>query len=424
MTSWNVFRPHYTKELPWPGMVFGITINSLYYFCCSQFKTTVHLHTPQHVVQNALGSKDIVQAKYACIVCAYGKILTIMFMVLPGIVARIRGLVLAALLACGVTTLCSSLNSVSTIFTLNIYRNFRPAISEMELIIVTRASAVVMGILSLAVVPVVRTSPLLSDYMNNITATFVPPILAVFLCGLFWERASEESAFRALLLGLALALVRLIWRQFFSSEICGEVQKNPAPQILSNFHFLHFSIFVFVLCTAYIAVAGIFSEPINQVHLYRLLYWLRHSRLDRVDQDELDEAFQQMKTTQMEEEEKETRGRTFSHNTLLSDSVDAKQDEVPQAGSEDEAAEEEDAEEAAEDQTAEPVGWMRNLKAKIRCMCCIKEEVEQRMVTNNELRETVKQRADIRESQIQESVLNSHALLLFLVTAVIWGFLA
>ena len=43
----------------------------------------------QLVVQSALGAKDIVQAKYACVMCAYGKILTIIFMVLPGVVARI-----------------------------------------------------------------------------------------------------------------------------------------------------------------------------------------------------------------------------------------------------------------------------------------------------------------------------------------------
>ncbi|RUS85727.1 hypothetical protein EGW08_006521, partial [Elysia chlorotica] len=76
--AWNMFRPHNDLELPWPGMLFGITIDSLWYFCCNQT-----------IVQSALGARNIVQAKYACLLCAYGKILTIVFLVLPGIVARI-----------------------------------------------------------------------------------------------------------------------------------------------------------------------------------------------------------------------------------------------------------------------------------------------------------------------------------------------
>ncbi|GFS15765.1 sodium/glucose cotransporter [Elysia marginata] len=295
--SWNLFRPYFNLELPWPGMVFGITINSLWYFCCDQV-----------IIQSALGARDIVQAKYACIMCAYCKILTIVFLFMPGIVARIRytdfvacadpdicekacgsrqgcsdmafpmlfldvvpkgyrGLVLASLLACGVASLSSSLNSGSTIFTLNVYRNFRPIMTETELLLVTRVSVITIGILSVLVVPIVKASSLLYDYIHSITASFAPPILAVFLCGMLWERASEDSAFRALLLGLGLAAIRQVWSVPYRDERCGDTSDTPAPQILANFHFLHFSIFVFVLCTAYIAVAGVFSEPINEVHV-------------------------------------------------------------------------------------------------------------------------------------------------------------
>ena len=42
--SWNIFRPHYNLELPWPGMIFGITINSLWYFCCDQVTAMLLTH--------------------------------------------------------------------------------------------------------------------------------------------------------------------------------------------------------------------------------------------------------------------------------------------------------------------------------------------------------------------------------------------
>ena len=70
------------------------------------------------------------------------------------------------------------------------------------------------------------------------------------------------------------------------------------------------------------------------------------------------------------------------------------------------------------------VSFLDELVEGMRTVCCIPEEMSSRLVTKNELRETVKQRADIYESPVRESALNMHALLLMLVTAVLWGFLA
>ncbi|KAK3803397.1 hypothetical protein RRG08_019161 [Elysia crispata] len=462
--SWNIFRPHYNLELPWPGMIFGITINSLWYFCCDQA-----------VVQSGLGARDIVQAKYACVLCAYGKILTIIFLILPGIVARIlytdlvacadptvcqricgsthgcsdmafpllfldvvpqgyRGVVLAALLACGVSSLSASLNSGSTIFTLNVYRNFRPIMMETELLVVTRTSVIVIGCLSLMVVPFVKATPLLHDYIQNITSSFAPPILAVFLCGLLWERASEQSAFRALLLGLLLAVIRLVWGLPFSREQCGDKPNRPSPQIIANFHFLHFSIFVFVLCTAYIAVAGVFSEPISEVHMYRLLYWLRHSKLDRVDLDELDEAYQQLIAEQVSEDSEQEPSEPMARAaSITSASVDFQPPaEVASPAAKEPSAEE--AEQSAEGTAPSPAEeveqklWKQRFgqwaTRTIKSLCLIRDDFSVRLVTRNVLRETVKQRADIHESSGRGASLNMHAMLLLLVTAVLWGFLA
>nr|KAI8728490.1 sodium/glucose cotransporter 4-like; partial [Biomphalaria glabrata] len=131
------------------------------------------------IVQSALGASSIVHAKSACIIAGYVKMLTILFLVMPGIVARIfytdevacadpgvcqnvcqskygcttlafpllflqivpqnyRGVVLATVLLCGVTSLTASLNSGGTIFAFNVYKNIRGNVSAMELMIVTK----------------------------------------------------------------------------------------------------------------------------------------------------------------------------------------------------------------------------------------------------------------------------------------------
>ena len=60
----------------------------------------------------------------------------------------------------------------------------------------------------------------------------------------------------------------------------------------------------------------------------------------------------------------------------------------------------------------------------IKSLCLIRDDFSVRLVTRNVLRETVKQRADIHESSGRGASLNMHAMLLLLVTAVLWGFLA
>ncbi|CAL1543907.1 unnamed protein product, partial [Lymnaea stagnalis] len=92
--SWNMFRSYSNTDLPWPGMVFGIMISAIWYFCCDQL-----------IVQFGLGAKNIVHAKWACLLTSYGKILTILFLIFPGIVARI---LYTDIVACADPTVCQN----------------------------------------------------------------------------------------------------------------------------------------------------------------------------------------------------------------------------------------------------------------------------------------------------------------------------
>ncbi|XP_055863231.1 sodium/glucose cotransporter 1-like [Biomphalaria glabrata] len=409
-SSWNIIREYNSNDVPWPGMVFGITISAIWYFCCDQM-----------IVQSALGASSIVHAKSACIIAGYVKMLTILFLVMPGIVARIfytdevacadpgvcqnvcqskygcttlafpllflqivpqnyRGVVLATVLLCGVTSLTASLNSGGTIFAFNVYKNIRGNVSAMELMIVTKLAVMVLAIFSMSALSVIQTTPSVTIYVQEVTSTLAPPIAAVYLCGLFWDRTTEMAAFRSLLLGLCLGLFRLIWHSSLGNVVCGEENQAKVPHILSRFHFLHFGIFLFVICVSYMIISGIFSEPIGLVHLYRLTFWLRYSKLDRVDIDELDKAYDKLL------------------NKRTSETQDSETSSV-----------------------MEPNAFRFPILGNL---CCLETDTASHIITNNELREMVKPNANIGEPERYSKALNLHAILMLLLSALLWGYLS
>ena len=65
------------SDLPWTGVVFGLTISSLWYWCSDQV-----------IVQRALAAKSMVHAKSGCILASFLKLLPLWIMVFPGMAAR------------------------------------------------------------------------------------------------------------------------------------------------------------------------------------------------------------------------------------------------------------------------------------------------------------------------------------------------
>ncbi|XP_068923967.1 sodium/glucose cotransporter 1-like [Petaurus breviceps papuanus] len=76
--SFHLFRDAITGDPPWPGLVFGHTILSLWYWC-----------TDQVIVQRCLSAKNMSHVKAGCILCGYLKILPMFLMVMPGMISRI-----------------------------------------------------------------------------------------------------------------------------------------------------------------------------------------------------------------------------------------------------------------------------------------------------------------------------------------------
>ena len=122
--------------------------------------------------------------------------------------AGFRGLVFAALIAAIVSSLASMMNSISTIFTMDIYRAFRPARDEHHYVTVGRVTA-----LTAMVTALVLAQPFLGGFesafqtIQEYTGFIAPGIVATFLLGLFWKRTNTPGAFALLISSVGLSMV-------------------------------------------------------------------------------------------------------------------------------------------------------------------------------------------------------------------------
>ncbi|XP_052790809.1 sodium/glucose cotransporter 4-like [Mya arenaria] len=309
----HLFRDPVTGDIPWPGLI-GITINSIWYWCSDQV-----------IVQRALAGKTYDHAKAGTILCAYIKILPLFMLVLPGMIARIlytetvgctdpevcmevcgspsgctniayptlvidlmppgaRGMMLAVMMSALMSSLTSIFNSSSTIFAMDIWTHFRKKASELELMIVGRLFVVVLVVISIIWIPVLRlASTQLYVYIQEVSSFLQPPICAIFLLAVFWPRLNEPGAFFGLVFGMLLGVLRFIGEYSFRAPACGE--EDTRPGIIRNFHYLYFSVFLFVVTALVAAVVSMLTKPIDKRCLERLTFWTRHSKRKRVEID-------------------------------------------------------------------------------------------------------------------------------------------
>lgn len=190
----------------------------------------------QYIIQRALGAKDVREAQKGVMLAAFLKLLMPVIVVLPGIAALVLapglahpdeayphlmallphgllGLVFAALLAAIVASLGSKINSIATIFTIDLYRLARPEASERHLVRVGRIAAACA-----LVVAMITAKPLLGgfdqafQYIQEFTGFFTPGIVVIFLLGMFWSRMTSAAALTAALASALLSFVlKMTW---------------------------------------------------------------------------------------------------------------------------------------------------------------------------------------------------------------------
>ncbi|XP_019512258.1 PREDICTED: sodium/glucose cotransporter 5 isoform X3 [Hipposideros armiger] len=263
----HMFRDPHTGDLPWTGMTFGLTIMATWYWC-----------TDQVIVQRSLSARDLNHAKAGSILASYLKMLPMGLIIMPGMISRalfpgLRGLMIAVMMAALMSSLTSIFNSSSTLFTMDIWRHLRPRAREWELLLVGRLVIVVLIGVSVAWIPVLQgsNSGQLFIYMQSVTSSLAPPVTAVFVLGIFWQRANEQGAFWGLMAGLAVGAMRLVLEFLNPVLPCGHADTRPA--ILSNFHYLHFAVALFTLSGAVVVAGSLLTPPPQSAQTQNLTWW-------------------------------------------------------------------------------------------------------------------------------------------------------
>ncbi|HEY3387261.1 MAG TPA: sodium/solute symporter [Saprospiraceae bacterium] len=219
-----------------PGLamlVAGMWVANLNYWGCNQY-----------ITQRALGA-DLKTARTGILFASFLKLLMPLLVVLPGIAAYVlyqngelqqqmmtngefrednaysavlgflptglRGLSMAALTAAIVASLAGKANSISTIYTLDLYKKyFNKEATEKSMVWMGRMVVVV----SLLIAIIVNWNDTLGiggkggfEFIQKYTGYISPAIFPVFLFGFFWKKTTSNAAIAGIIGGVALAIL-------------------------------------------------------------------------------------------------------------------------------------------------------------------------------------------------------------------------
>ena len=222
----------YYKELPGLSVLIGgMLINNLAYWGCNQY-----------IVQRALGA-DLKTARKGILFAAFLKLLIPVIAVLPGIAMYVlhqnglfhqemidasgtlkpdhayptlmnllptglKGVAFAALTAAIVASLAGKANSISTIFSLDIYRKFfNKEATEKKLVRVGRWAVIISMLIAAIVTPALRSLDQAYQFIQEYVGFISPGVLAIFLLGFFWKRTTSAAALTGTLLTIPVSTV-------------------------------------------------------------------------------------------------------------------------------------------------------------------------------------------------------------------------
>lgn len=224
-------NPYY-KDLPGLSvLVGGMWINNLNYWGCNQY-----------ITQRALGA-DLKTARSGILFAAFLKLLVPLIVVIPGITMFVmhqnglfqkemmdangiikpdhayptlmnllppglKGVAFAALTAAIVASLAGKANSISTIFTLDIYKKyFNKTASEKKLVTTGKLTVIVAMVLASIVAPVLKNLDQAYQFIQEYVGFISPGVFAIFLLGFFWKKTTANAALVSALLTIPFSTV-------------------------------------------------------------------------------------------------------------------------------------------------------------------------------------------------------------------------
>jgi SSS family solute:Na+ symporter len=272
-----IFKRDAKNYVDLPGLtvlIGGMWIVNLNYWGCNQY-----------ITQRALGA-DLKTARAGILFAAFLKLLMPVIVVLPGIAAYVlfqenagniseamyqngdlnpdrayptllnllpaglKGLAFAALTAAIVASLAGKINSIATIYTLDIYqKKIKPTADEKSLVRTGKWVVVIAMLLAIVI------SPLLGidkkggfEYIQEYTGFVSPGIFAMFILGFFWKKTTSNAALFATIAGFLFSILLKILPSFINLEWLAPMGFSVPVNGVYEIPFLDRMGFVFLFC--------------------------------------------------------------------------------------------------------------------------------------------------------------------------------
>ncbi|MEA5257807.1 sodium/solute symporter [Arcicella aquatica] len=265
---WTLIHPASDTKYPWYAILLGYPVAAVAFFC-----------TDQAMVQSVLGAKNLEQGQLGVNFIAWLKILSLPLFILTGILCYIlfpnlkdpseaymtmvtnlfppgmNGLVIVVLIAVLVGTIGSSLNSLSTVFTMDVYlKKINPHATNQEIIKVGRYTVIAGCIFAIMMALAIDSIKGLNlfDVFQSVLGFIAPPLAVVFLLTVFWKRTTKKAVNFTLSAGSVVSLgIGVMYLWVFTPD------KYP---IWPHYLLLSFLIFAFLFVLA-IIISLLDNEP-------------------------------------------------------------------------------------------------------------------------------------------------------------------
>jgi SSS family solute:Na+ symporter len=282
--------------MPWTGLLFGVPLLGFYFWANNQF-----------MVQRVLSAKDLNHGRWGALAAGLMKLPIIFIMIVPGVIAivlfsdldisslnfmiekegamevcsqlsdcpnmtypvliynllptGVLGLVIASLLAAMSSSISATMNSASTLITMDFVKNIKPDLTSKQLVRVGQIATFVLVMLAAFWTQYIdKISSSVWEYLQMVLSFIAPPVVAVFILGLFWKRANASGAFIALLTGLAISIFVIVSKA------------NGLIPWVNDLHFLHMGPMIMVTCMLVQAIVSLATPAPSEEVVQTLTY--------------------------------------------------------------------------------------------------------------------------------------------------------
>ena len=254
----GLIQPATHDFLPWPG-IFGVLLLGFYYWTLNQF-----------IVQRTLGAKNLENGQKGALFAGLLKLPNLFLMIIPGMIGLIlypdlptpdavfpalafdllpvgfRGLVLTALIAAIMSSLDSALNAGSSLITLDFIKTHHPHISEKGLVQRGKLITALLMVIAIGYAPLIAGFTSLFEYFQSSLSYLIPPVVAVYLTGIFVKGISPKAAYLTILGGLGLGIPLFIFK-----EITGVWTAIGLPDL----HYTYMGSIIFIVACIILLIA-------------------------------------------------------------------------------------------------------------------------------------------------------------------------